>query len=223
LVTSGPITREFAGLVARARRTFDLDADPATIDDALGAAEPMRTLVAAARGLRLPGAFDPLETTVLAILGQGVSLRAATTLAGRVATRFGEAIDVGAASIERLFPSAEVLASAELSSVGVPHRKASAIRDVARLVADGAVDLEGSDPAAALRELATVEGIGPWTLGYLALRVFRDPDAELPGDAAVAAALRRLGLPSDRRTATRLAETWRPWRGYGYVRLWSQV
>ena len=223
LTTSGPVTRELAGLVARTRRAFDLDADPATVDAALRSAEPMQTLVAAVPGVRLPGAFDPWETTVLAIVAQGVSLRAARTVCARIAARFGERIDVGDPYIERLFPPPNVLAPSDLSAVGIPARKSAAIREVARRIANGDVDLEASDPAAALGELACIRGIGPWTLGYLALRVFRDPDAELPGDAAVAAALRGLGFPAERRAARRLAETWRPWRGYGYVRLWSLV
>jgi len=183
----------------------------------------VRSLVAERPGVRLPGAFDGWETTVLAILAQGVSLASARVAAGQVAVALGEPVDVGDPAIRRLFPPAAAVAAADLSGFGIPARKADTVRAVARAIADGRVDLEHGDPAETARTLRTIPGIGPWTAGYVALRVLRDPDAELPGDAAVRAALRRLGLPADDVAAKQLAEAWRPWRGYGYVRLWSVV
>ncbi|HEU0235885.1 MAG TPA: AlkA N-terminal domain-containing protein [Candidatus Limnocylindrales bacterium] len=223
LTLPAPPPDDLAALVRRSRRLLDLDADPATIDAALAAAEPLRGLVAARPGVRLPGAFDGWETTVLAILAQGVSLASARVAAGRLAEALGDPVDVGDPSIRRLFPPAAVVAAADLSGFGIPVRKSDTVRAVARAVADGLVGLEHSDPADTVRVLRAIPGIGPWTAGYVALRVLRDPDAELPGDAAVRAALRRLGMPADDGAARRLAETWRPWRGYGYVRLWSLV
>ncbi len=43
-------------------------------------------------GLRVPGAFDGFELAVRAILGQQVTVRAATTIAGRLVDRLGEPI-----------------------------------------------------------------------------------------------------------------------------------
>ena len=223
LTLPAPPPADLAALVRRARRLLDLDADPATIDAALATSEPVRSLVAERPGVRLPGAFDGWETTVLAILAQGVSLASGRVAAGRVAVALGEPVDVGDPAIRRLFPPAAAVAAADLSGFGIPIRKADTVRAVARAVADRRVDLEHGDPAETARALRTIPGIGPWTAGYVALRVLRDPDAELPGDAAVRAALRRLGLPADDVAAKRLAESWRPWRGYGYVRLWSVV
>lgn len=158
---------------------------------------------------------------MLAILAQGVSLASARALAGRVADAFGDPVDIGDPSIRRLFPTPSTLAGADLSDFGIPARKAETVRAVAREVAEGRLDLENGHPAETQRALRALPGIGSWTSGYIALRVLRDPGAELPGDAAVRAALRRLELPSGDADAGRLAERWRPWRGYGYVRLWS--
>jgi AraC family transcriptional regulator of adaptative response / DNA-3-methyladenine glycosylase II len=207
--------------VGRARRFLDLDADPATIDAALAAHEPLRSLVAAVPGRRLPGAFEAWETTVLAVLGQGTALSGARRLAGRLAEAFGERVDVGVPGLERLFPSPPVLAQAELSGLGLPARKAAALRALAAAVAQRRIDLETGDPAETLAALRAIPGIGPWTAGYVGLRVLRDPDAALPGDAAVAAALRRLGCDPGPAAVERLAESWRPWRGYAVAHLWA--
>jgi AraC family transcriptional regulator of adaptative response / DNA-3-methyladenine glycosylase II len=221
LTVDGLGAGELAALVRRARRFLDLDADPQAVDGALGAEEPLRALVAACPGRRLPGAFDAWETTVLAVLGQGVSLRAATSVAGRLAAGLGDAVDVGVTGIDRLFPSPAVLAQADLSPFGLPRRRAETLRALAIEVAQRRIDLEDGEPGEVLAALGAIPGIGAWTTGYVALRVLRDPDARLPGDAAVTAALRRLGLPTDRAAVDRTAERWRPWRGYAYVHLWS--
>ncbi len=55
----------------------------------LGRDPRLAPLVAARPGLRVPGAIDPFEAAVRALLGQQVSVAAATTLAGRFAAAFG--------------------------------------------------------------------------------------------------------------------------------------
>lgn len=213
---------ELAAIVRAARRLLDLDADPVAIDAVLGSDAILRPSVVASPGTRLPGAFDGFATTVLAILAQGVTLASARTLAGRIALARGPAIDVGDPVIVRRFPEPEVLAGADLSAVGLAGRRAATIRAVAAAVADGRLDLDfPADPAATIASLRAIPGIGPWTTGYVALRVLGDRDAFPPDDAAVRAAFRRLGLPSDPRSIAARAETWRPWRGYALAHLWS--
>lgn len=215
---------ELAAIVAAARRLLDLDADPVAIDAVLGSDVILRPSVVASPGTRLPGAFDGFATTVLAILAQGVTLASARTLAGRIARTYGAAIDVGDPVIVRRFPDSEVLAGADLSTTGLAGRRAATIRSVAAAVADGRLELESpADPAATLATLRAIPGIGPWTTGYVALRVLGDRDAFPSDDAAVRAAFRRLGLPSDPRSIAARAETWRPWRGYALAHLWSLV
>jgi len=215
---------ELAALVQAARRSLDLDADPATIDPALGGDPIVGPLVAAAPGRRLPGAFDPWATTVLAVLAQGTSLTAARAAAGRIALAHGPVASVAEPRIDRLFPGPAILAGADLSGVGAPARALVTIGTLARRVAEGRLDLEGGgDPERTIEALRTIPGIGPWTAAYVAMRVLRDPDAFPPGDAAVRAAFRRRGLPADDRSIARAAEAWRPWRGYAVAHLWSPV
>ena len=215
---------ESAAFAPRLRGFLDLDADPVAIDVVLGSDAILRPSVVASPGTRLPGAFDGFATTVLAILAQGVTLASARTLAGRIARTHGPAIEVGDPAIGRRFPEPVVLAGADLSTVGLAGRRAATIRAVAAAVADGRLELEfPADPAATIATLRAIPGIGPWTTGYVALRVLGDRDAFPPDDAAVRAAFRRLGLPSDPRSIAVRAETWRPWRGYALAHLWSLV
>ena len=210
------------GFGAAARRALDLDADPAAIDAVLEADDVLRSLVRAHPGMRLPGAFDGFASTVLAILAQGVTLASARALAGRIARAHGPVIDVGDAAIDRLFPEPGVLARADLAAIGLTGRRAATIRAVATAVAEGRLELHAdADPGRALATLGAVPGIGPWTTGYVALRVFGDRDAFPPGDAAARAAFRGLGLPSDPASIRARAEAWRPWRGYALAHLWA--
>jgi AraC family transcriptional regulator of adaptative response / DNA-3-methyladenine glycosylase II len=214
---------ELTPIVGAARRLLDLDADPVRVDATLGADALIRPFVDAVPGVRLPGAFDPWQTTVLAILAQGISLRAARSLAGRIAALHGSVVDLGGERRWRPFPGPDVVADADLAGAGLPARKQASLRILAREIADGRIDLRRGEPARVLEGLATLPGVGPWTTAYVALRVLRDPDAFPPGDAAVRAAFRRLGRPDDAAAIARAAESWRPWRGYAVARLWAQV
>jgi AraC family transcriptional regulator of adaptative response / DNA-3-methyladenine glycosylase II len=212
---------ELAPIVRAARRLFDLDADPVAIDASLTSDHRLASLVRACPGRRLPGAFDAWATTILAVLGQGVSVAHARAAAGRIATAHGTVVDVGWTGVDRLFPAPSTLAAVDLGGLGIAARRAETIVVLARAVAEGRIDLERGSPAETLSRLQAIPGIGPWTAGYVALRVLRDPDAFPPGDAAVRAAFRRLDLADDAAAILRVAEAWRPWRGYAVAHLWA--
>jgi AraC family transcriptional regulator of adaptative response / DNA-3-methyladenine glycosylase II len=218
-----------AGLVPaveRLRRMFDLGADPEAIarhlerDPRLGAAKAL------VRGLRLPGAWSGFELAVRAILGQQVSVRGATTLAGRVAATFGEPLgpDAGRPTeLAVLFPEPSALAEAPLERVGVTAARAAAIRALARAVGSGALDLDGAgDPDAVVRGLLAIPGIGPWTAQYVAMRALGEPDAFPSGDLGLRRALaNRAGRIPAEREVERIAQAWRPWRAYAAIALWT--
>src|SRR5439155_25037981 len=124
-----PAVLEIAG---RVRRMFDLDADPLQIAAALSADPLLGLSVRVRPGLRIPGAWDPFETCVRAILGQQVSVRAATTFGGRLVDTFGAPIPSPAEGLTRLFPTPERLASAALERIGLTRARAESIRCVAR-------------------------------------------------------------------------------------------
>lgn len=219
LAIDGIGPREVAPLVRRVRRAFDLDADPVAIDAALADDPIVGPSVRAIPGRRLPAGFDPWSTLLLAVCAQGVSLATARRTMGRIAARHGTRAPDGSC----LFPDAARLADADLRGLGLTAARATLAGRLAREVADGSIDLELGDPDATRDALGAIPGIGPWTLGYVALRIHHDPDGWLPGDAAVRAAFRRRGLPADDRSIARAAEGWRPWRGYALMHLWASA
>ncbi len=213
------LARSVGAIVPRLRAVFDLDARPDRIAEVLAADPLLAPLVAARPGLRVPGAFDPFETAVRAVLGQQVTVKAATTLAGRLAARFGRAVELGP-GLERVFPTAAELARAgvdELARLGMPGARAATIVALSRALEDGTVDLSGAmEPDLVIERLDALPGIGPWTAQYLAMRALHWPDAFPAGDLGVQKALGRPGL----RGAEARAASWRPWRAYAVLHLW---
>ena len=209
-----------SSLVARARALFDLDADTETIGEHLAVDPFLRPLVLRHPGLRVLGAWDGFETAVRAVVGQLVSVRGATTTAGKVAAALGGAADTGVAGLDRLWPGPEALVDAELEAVGMTRAKATAIRSLAAAVIDGRVALDGSMlPADLATALVELPGIGPWTADIVRMRVSRDPDAFVPGDLGVRRALGGVGvLEADARS-----QAWRPWRAYAAMYLWRSI
>jgi AraC family transcriptional regulator of adaptative response / DNA-3-methyladenine glycosylase II len=214
--------RDADAAAQRCRRLLDLDADPAAVAARLGGDPLLGPLVAALPGLRVPGAVDGAELAVRAVLGQQVSLAAARTAAGRLAAERGERIARPQGGVVRLFPSAGALARIDPARLPMPRSRARALVRLCRALADGGLRL---DPAAdrdeARRGLLALKGIGPWTVGYVAMRALGDPDVFLVEDLGVRHGLARLGGPSDARDARALAEAWAPWRSYASQYLWQ--
>jgi AraC family transcriptional regulator of adaptative response / DNA-3-methyladenine glycosylase II len=169
----------------------------------------------------VPGCVDGFEMAVRAILGQRISVPAATTLAGRLAAAFGEPIETPFSSLSRLSPTPERLAQAEseeLVSLGIAAPRARAIRELARAVADRLIVLEpGADPDVTIERLKQLPGIGDWTAHYIAMRSLRWPDAFPAADLGL---LRASGATSPAELARR-AGRWRPWRSYAAIILWN--
>lgn len=203
--------------LVRVKRLFDLYADPAPIVSHLG------DLAAARPGLRVPGAFDGWQVGLRAILGQQVSVRAATTLAGRFVERFSECIATPHPELTHLAPSAERIAGVEIEELiacGLPAARAHSIRTLARSIARDEVRLEPQrHPEAMIERLLQLPGIGDWTAQYLAMRALAWPDAFPGGDLALR---RALGNPGTR-AAREAAERWRPWRSYAAMHLWHSL
>ena len=205
-------------LVARVRRMFDLDARPDLIDAALRRDRSLAPLVAKRPGLRLPGAIDPFEASIRAMLGQQVSVVAATTLAGRFAAQLGTPIG------DRFrFPTpAEVVAAGpeRIVKIGMPMARATAIHKLARAICDGRVKLDApSELEPFVAALLELPGIGPWTAHYLAMRALHVPDAFPAADLGIQKALRRAGA----KRAEIRAEAWRPFRSYAVMHLWTHL
>jgi AraC family transcriptional regulator, regulatory protein of adaptative response / DNA-3-methyladenine glycosylase II len=210
-----------ADILARVKNVFDLSARPDVIAAQLGSDARLFSLASRRPGLRVPGAFDGFELAVRAILGQRVSVAAATTLAGRLAASFGQAFETPFAALNRLSPAPALLARApvqQLSKLGIAAARAASIVALAQAVDGRRIDLEpGSDPERASAALKALPGIGDWTAEYVAMRALRWPDAFPAGDLGL---LRAAGESSPRRLRER-SEAWRPWRAYAAMYLWE--
>lgn len=214
-------------IIARVRRVFDLTADPAAIGAHLSEDPRLAPLVAARPGLRAPGTWDGFELAVRAILGQQVSVAAATGQAGRIVVAFGEPVDDPAAhalGLSRAFPSPERLAEADIAGMGMmPGARAAALSAFAREIVRNPALLDPyRDLNAAVADLAALPGIGPWTAQYIAMRALRETDAFPPADVGL---MRALADSSGRRPSPaellRASEAWRPWRAYAAMHLWT--
>ncbi len=215
-------------LLARLRHLLDLDATPSVIAAHLGHDPLLADQVARAPGRRVPGTVDAFELAVRAVLGQQVSVRGATTLAGRLVSAVAEPLASGTSPLTHAPISPERLADAPLAlvaGIGLPRARAACLVTLARTVADGALPalvdplLAGADTRAFEREFTALPGIGRWTSQYVAMRALRSPDAFPDDDLALRKAAG--GLTAAR--LRHLAERWRPWRAYAAMHLWASL
>jgi AraC family transcriptional regulator of adaptative response / DNA-3-methyladenine glycosylase II len=209
-------------IVNRVRRAFDVASDVTNIAAHLAADPLLSPLVAARPGLRVPGGWDGFELGVRAILGQQVSVVAARQLGERLVRLCGTPVLLGP-SLTRLFPSAEQVAQADLSRLGTPRARVSALHALAQAALDDPRLFEpGHTIEDTVARLCAVRGIGTWTAHYIALRAARDPDAFPASDRGILRGMAGCqGEASSAEALERRAERWRPWRAYAAQHLWA--
>lgn len=211
-------------VATRVRRMFDLDADAATIQSQLARDARLKPLLRQHPGLRVPGAWDPFELSIRAVLGQQVTVAAARTLAARIVARHGPVVAAPQdAALDRLFPAPQVLADADLDGLGLTGARIAAIHTVARAWRDGVVDCR---PEQTLDEFVArwtaLPGIGAWTAHYLGMRALGHPDAFPAGDIVLRKALEP-GRTLSEKELEAASQAWRPWRAYAVLWLWRSM
>jgi AraC family transcriptional regulator of adaptative response / DNA-3-methyladenine glycosylase II len=214
-------------IIARVRRVFDLAADPAVIGEHLSQDPLLAPMVAARPGLRVPGGWDGFELAVRAILGQQVTVAAATHLAGKLVRAHGIALPPELASpfpsLTHVFPRPERLAGADIAALGMPRSRALALSSLAAtVIADPHIFGPACGLEQAIAKLRALPGIGEWTAQYIAMRELREPDAFPAADIGL---MRALADPDGRRPVpaelVARAEPWRPWRAYAAMHVWA--
>ena len=217
--------RDLTTAVSRCRQLLDLDADPVAVWEALRGDALVGPVVERDPGRRVPGAADGFELAVRAVIGQQVSVPGARTVAGRLVQAAGDPLPGADGAITHLFPTPGALAELagrDPGAFAMPAGRRRALVALAEAVEGGDVVIDpGADPREVRRSLVRLPGIGPWTAEYVAMRALRDPDAFMPTDLGIRRAARAIGLPDDPARLVALTESWRPWRSYAMVHLWS--
>jgi AraC family transcriptional regulator of adaptative response / DNA-3-methyladenine glycosylase II len=225
--TSAGLAPVINPLIARLRRLFDLDACPDLIAAHLSADATLAPLVAARPGLRKAGTVDGFELAVRAVLGQQVSVRGASTLAGRVARLLGDPLPDAPATLTFLPVTAERMADASprlLMDAGLTRARAECLVALGRATAEGALpELSGADsvgdPTGFMERFMSLPGIGAWTAEYVAMRALGCPDAFPDSDLG----LRKATGEAAPARLREMAERWRPWRSYAAQHLWASL
>lgn len=200
-------------VIERVERLFDVATDPRVVAAHFRSDEVLASRVRRVPGLRVPGAWDGFELGVRAILGQQVTVKGASTLAGRLVSLCGQAVAPMGPGLTHVFPRAADVAAGDLSQLGVPSRRRESLRAFASAFATGTVSLTRRDADVAL---AALPGIGDWTVQYILMRACGDPDAFPASDLW----LRRAAGADSVSALLERAEDWRPWRAYAAMYLW---
>jgi 3-methyladenine DNA glycosylase/8-oxoguanine DNA glycosylase len=204
-------------IIERVRAMFDVDADWATIARTLGPDPALSDYIRSHPGLRVPGCWSGFEVATRAILRQQMTIERAHDLAGRMVRALGQPF-CPVNGLTHVFPTPEVLAGADLESIGLPRPQANAIRLLSRAVRDGQITFEKVvDSNALVTRLSEIPGIKEWTTQWVNMRVLRDPDAFPSADGDLS---RVLALGSSSEFEQR-SQAWRPWRAYATIYLWS--
>jgi AraC family transcriptional regulator of adaptative response / DNA-3-methyladenine glycosylase II len=219
---SPSLTPVIGAVIARVKRLFDLGAVPDAVSSVLLQEPLLKEVVRRIPGLRVAGAFDGFELAVRAILGQQVSVKGATTLAGRWAQAFGSPIATPYPMLNRLTPSALNVAQVtaeEIAALGIVGARARCLSMLAPAVLEKRVALTfASNVEEQIEALMRLPGIGPWTAQYIAMRALHWPDAFPSGDLMLMRAAN-----ANQKQLRKLAESWRPWRAYATHYLWQTL
>lgn len=207
------------------RRLFDLYCDPEVVFEALSSMNKIKPEFSV-KGTRVPGCIDPFEMSVRAVLGQQITVKAANTLAGRMAEKLGTPIETWIQDLNYVFPSPEDILKLKgriedhLGPLGIIATRARTIQSLAQVFASREIDCSlCADPEKEMKKLMQLPGIGAWTAKYIAMRAMGWIDAFLETDYGIK---KSLGPMTAKEMVTK-SEEWKPWRSYATVSLWNSL
>jgi AraC family transcriptional regulator of adaptative response / DNA-3-methyladenine glycosylase II len=210
-------------IASRLRRVFDLDADTEAIARHLSGDRALAPTVRRQPGLRTPGGWDAFEVAVRAILGQQISVIAARGLAAKLIQLCTASLALGDTAFTHAFPTAKQLAAADLSAIGMPAARRSALASLAHAaIAQPNLFEAANTLEETIARLRSIPGIGEWTAQYIALRGLHHPDAFPASDIGILRNAEKIfAMPFSPAQLLARSEQWRPWRGYAAQHLWS--
>ncbi|MEM8609803.1 MAG: AlkA N-terminal domain-containing protein [Myxococcota bacterium] len=211
-------------VVSAVRRLFDVEAEVGVIAEHLSKDPKLTACLSATPGLRVLGAFDRFETAVMTLIGQHVTAEEAQSLAKCMIEKYGKTIDTSHDGLTHVFPTPYALSTVRLESVGIPKRRSRSVQALAKAVHEGALQLDGTPSLSeAVRRLREIPGVGCTTADYVAMRVYREPDAFPAHDQRLRAAVSNGDAALSAAELEARAEPWRPWRAYAAMYLWDGV
>lgn len=182
------------------RSLFDLNANVAIIDEALAQAGlPDHHLIP---GLRIPKCWDNFEAGVRAILGQQVSVKAATNLLNELVAALGDTV-----GDKTWFPTPSQVGQSDLEFLKIPTARKQTLINLA-LWCD-------AHPDGPVEDWLALKGIGPWTVEYAQMRGEGQPDIWLDSDLGIKKALDI--FPSIQVNKVK------PWRSYLTFTMWGML
>jgi AraC family transcriptional regulator of adaptative response / DNA-3-methyladenine glycosylase II len=216
--------RCYAAVYNKVRRMFDIDTDFSIINAKFRSDPLLCEGMVEGHVPRLPVAFDPFEFVIRAILGQQISVKAATTLAGRIAVHAGIATATDfPVGLDYFFPTAQEFLSLEIDTIGVTQTRQATLRTVTQAVIDGTIRLTPNQtPETFHRDFSALKGIGDWTVSYVAMRGLGMIDSFPYSDLGVIKALTSNGKVATKKEIVSLAGQWRPYRTYATLCLWNK-
>lgn len=221
VVVSPSLQHVRADVKARVGRLFDTDADLSRINQALSTDPLLSPLIQKRPGLHVAGAVDRFELALRAVLGQQVSVAAASTFSGRLAAMLGEPVADAPLGLTRFNVTAVQLAEcrpSKIAKIGLTRARAETAVALAKAVVAGVL-ANDADPESQMAELRQIKGIGEWTASYIAMRALHWPDAFPHGDLGLRKATGNLTA----RALLTMAERWRPYRAYAAMHLWASL
>jgi DNA-3-methyladenine glycosylase II len=199
----------------RARKIFKPDVSTVEIEAFLARDSWLGSFVKRQPGLRVPGGWSALEIAMRAILGQQVSVPAATTLMGRLVRAAGTRVSESS----WLFPSAEQITQADLSGLGVPGSRMETVKTLAAFFAEhGEECLEQTDSK---DRLLALKGIGKWTAGYILMRTSANHDHWPEGDLILRKAFSKDKGMIAHAALEQAFSRWSPYRSYATIHIWK--
>lgn len=212
-------------VLVRIRHLFDLYCDPNAVYETLKVMNDIRPGLCV-MGTRVPGCFNTFEMAVRAVLGQQITVKAASTLATRIVETYGRTIQTEIEGLTHIFPLPQDILALEgaienhFGVLGVTSTRSNAIYELARTLVQGEIDFDlPNRPEEEMKKLMAIQGIGRWTAQYISMRAMEWPDAFLETDAGVKKALH----PYTSKELLKIAEAWRPWRSYATANLWKRL
>ena len=193
---------------------FDLKAQPDILDKAMSSDSYLFQLWTQYPGLRIGRAWNGVESMFTTVLGQLVSVSFGRTLINELMRAAGsKARHPKTSDGIYLFPTAEQIIDADLSSVRTSEGRRITIRALATLLRNGSIDWSKTGSTSEQkRALLAIPGVGSWTAEYIAMRAFHDNDAFPATDYGLNKVLKRHPEVEVKRV--------RPWRAYAASALW---